>query len=76
MQVVKDIALRMLNAYVSPYVENLNPNDLQLSVLAGTCFDCGSCSRFPGKAEFHDLRLKKSVLERFGLPVEIVAGEY
>lgn len=35
MQVVKDIALRMLNAYVSPYVENLNPNDLQLSVLAG-----------------------------------------
>ncbi|CAK9783702.1 putative late endosome to vacuole transport-related protein [Cutaneotrichosporon oleaginosum] len=62
MQVVKDIALRMLNAYVSPYVENLNPNDLQLSVLAG-------------KAEFHDLRLKKSVLERFGLPVEIVAGD-
>ncbi|BEI82300.1 hypothetical protein CcaverHIS002_0301680 [Cutaneotrichosporon cavernicola] len=62
MQVVKDIAIRMLNAYVSPYVENLNTNDLQLSVLAG-------------KAEFQDLRLKKSVLERFGLPVEIVAGD-
>ncbi|GMK58122.1 hypothetical protein CspeluHIS016_0501540 [Cutaneotrichosporon spelunceum] len=62
MQVVKDIAIRMLNAYVSPYVENLNTNDLQLSVLAG-------------KAEFQDLRLKKSVLERFGIPVEIVAGD-
>lgn len=36
MQVVKDIALRMLNAYVSPFVENLNPNDLQLSILSGT----------------------------------------
>lgn len=35
MQVVKDIALRMLNAYVSPFVENLNPNDLQLSILSG-----------------------------------------
>lgn len=36
MQVVKDIALRMLNVYVSPYVENLNAQDLQLSVLSGT----------------------------------------
>ena len=39
MQVVKDIALRMLNAYVSPYVDNLNPHDLQLSVLSGTSRD-------------------------------------
>ncbi|KAL1410608.1 Vacuolar protein sorting-associated protein 13 [Vanrija albida] len=62
MQVIKDMALRMLNVYVSPYVDNLNPDDLQLSILAG-------------KAEFHGLRLKKSVLERFGLPVEIVAGD-
>lgn len=42
MQVVKDIALRMLNAYVSPYVDNLNANDLQLSVLSGKSRD-GCC---------------------------------
>lgn len=35
MQVIKDVALRMLNVYVSPYVENLNAQDLQLSVLSG-----------------------------------------
>lgn len=28
-----------------------------------------------GKADLKHLKLKKSVLERFGLPVEIVAGE-
>jgi len=35
MQVIKDVALRMLNVYVSPYVENLNAQDLRLSVLSG-----------------------------------------
>lgn len=87
MQAIKDIALRMLNVYVSPYVENLNAQDLQLSVLSGMFIDKApvACSGAgttwhrwktdkTGKAEFNGLRLKKSVLERFGLPVEIVAG--
>ena len=29
----------------------------------------------PGNLQFHGLHLKKSLLERFGLPVEIVAGD-
>lgn len=35
MQALKDIALRLLNVYVSPYVENLNAHDLSLSVFGG-----------------------------------------
>ncbi|WWD17860.1 hypothetical protein CI109_102304 [Kwoniella shandongensis] len=62
MQALKGVALRLLDVYVSPYVENLNPQDLSLSV-------------FSGDLQFHGLRLKKSLLERFGLPVEIVAGD-
>ncbi|KAK8865949.1 hypothetical protein IAR55_001098 [Kwoniella newhampshirensis] len=62
MQALKGVALRLLDVYVSPYVENLNPQDLSLSV-------------FSGDLQFHGLRLKKSLLERFGIPVEIVAGD-
>lgn len=35
MQALKDVALRLLNVYVSPYVENLNAHDLSLSVFGG-----------------------------------------
>jgi len=62
MQALKDVALRLLNAYVSPYVDNLNPQDLSLSV-------------FGGNLQFRGLHLKKTLLERFGLPVDIVAGD-
>ncbi|EIW72804.1 hypothetical protein TREMEDRAFT_25659 [Tremella mesenterica DSM 1558] len=62
MQALKDVALRLLNVYVSPYVDNLNAQDLSVSV-------------FGGNLQFHGLHLKKSLLERFGLPIEIVAGD-
>ncbi|ODO11680.1 hypothetical protein I350_00464 [Cryptococcus amylolentus CBS 6273] len=62
MQALKNAALGLLNVYVSPYVENLNAQDLSLSL-------------FSGNLQFHGLHLKKSLLERFGLPVEIVAGD-
>ena len=62
MQALKDVALRLLSVYISPYVENLNPHDLSVSV-------------FGGNLQFHGLHLKKTLLERFGLPVEIVAGD-
>jgi hypothetical protein len=35
MQALKDVALRLLNVYVSPYVENLNAHDLSVSVFGG-----------------------------------------
>jgi Na+-transporting NADH:ubiquinone oxidoreductase subunit NqrE len=35
MQALKEVALRLLNVYVSPYVENLNAEDLSLSVFGG-----------------------------------------
>jgi vacuolar protein sorting-associated protein 13A/C len=77
MQALKDVALRLLNVYVSPYVENLNAHDLSVSVFGGE-----SCRLAPpshtdslGNLQFHGLHLKKSLLERFGLPVEIVAGD-
>ena len=38
MQALKDVALRLLNVYVSPYVENLNAHDLSLSVFGGVSF--------------------------------------
>ncbi|WVQ82769.1 hypothetical protein IAT38_004901 [Cryptococcus sp. DSM 104549] len=62
MNSVKSAVLSLLNVYVSPYVENLNSQDLSLSL-------------FSGNLQFHGLHLKKSLLERFGLPVEIVAGD-
>ncbi|KIR30243.1 vacuolar protein sorting-associated protein vps13 [Cryptococcus deuterogattii LA55] len=62
MQALKNAALGLLNVYVSPYVENLNAQDLSLSL-------------FNGNLQFHGLHLKKSLLERFGVPVEIVAGD-
>lgn len=62
MQALKNAALGLLNVYVSPYVENLNAQDLSLSL-------------FSGNLQFHGLHLKKSLLERFGVPVEIVAGD-
>ncbi|ORX35977.1 putative late endosome to vacuole transport-related protein [Kockovaella imperatae] len=62
MQALKDIVLRLINVYISPYVDNLNSDDLSLSL-------------FSGNLQFHGLHLKKTLLERFGLPVEIVAGD-
>nr|ODO02780.1 vacuolar protein sorting-associated protein vps13 [Cryptococcus depauperatus CBS 7855] len=62
MQALKNAVLGLLNVYVSPYVENLNTQDLSLSL-------------FSGNLQFHGLHLKKSLLERFGLPVQIVAGD-
>lgn len=35
MQALKEVALRLLNVYVSPYVENLNAHDLSVSVFGG-----------------------------------------
>lgn len=86
MQALKDVALRLLNVYVSPYVENLNSHDLSLSVFGGECAvsllmrNVGTGIHYAdavnlGNLQFHSLRLKKSLLERFGLPVEIIAGD-
>ena len=35
MQAIKDLVLHQLNAHVSPYVENLNAQDLSFSVFSG-----------------------------------------
>ena len=42
MQALKEVALRLLNVYVSPYVENLNAHDLSLSVFGGRPIYMGS----------------------------------
>ena len=77
MQALKDVALRLLNVYVSPYVDNLNAQDLSVSVFGGrSSFSFRwPLAKRPGNLQFHGLHLKKSLLERFGLPVEIVAGD-
>jgi vacuolar protein sorting-associated protein 13A/C len=40
MQALKDVALRLLSSYVSPYVDNLNPEDLSISVFGGKHTRC------------------------------------
>ncbi|WRT64162.1 uncharacterized protein IL334_001091 [Kwoniella shivajii] len=62
MQALKNVAIRLLNIYVGPYVENLDTNALNGSL-------------WSGQVNLKNLHLKKSLLERFGLPVEIVAGD-
>ncbi|KAL7419546.1 Vacuolar protein sorting-associated protein 13 [Cryptotrichosporon argae] len=62
MEYAKGVVTRLLNSFVGPYVENLDSKDLNYSVLSGI-------------VELHGLHLKKNLLERFGLPVEIVAGD-
>jgi vacuolar protein sorting-associated protein 13A/C len=76
MQALKGMALGLLNTWVSPYVDNLNAKDLSLSVFGGKCLLCLRATAYKrGNLQFHSLHLKKSLLERFGLPVEIVAGD-
>ncbi|WVR05901.1 hypothetical protein IAU60_002927 [Kwoniella sp. DSM 27419] len=62
MQALKNVAIRLLNSYVGPYVENLDTNALNGSL-------------WSGQVNLKNLHLKKSLLERFGIPVEIVAGD-
>ncbi|WWC86271.1 uncharacterized protein L201_001144 [Kwoniella dendrophila CBS 6074] len=62
MQALKNVAVRLLNIYVGPYVENLDTNALNGSL-------------WSGQVNLKNLHLKKSLLERFGLPIEIVAGD-
>ena len=62
MQAIQNILLGLVNRHVSPYVENLNYQDLSGSILSGNF-------------QVHGLRIKKSLLERFGFPVEIIAGD-
>ncbi|WVQ62160.1 uncharacterized protein L199_000298 [Kwoniella botswanensis] len=62
MQALKNVAIRLLNIYVGPYVENLDTNALNGSL-------------WSGQVNLKNLHLKKSLLERFGVPVEIVAGD-
>lgn len=38
MQALKNAALGLLNVYVSPYVENLNAQDLSLSLFSGKSY--------------------------------------
>ena len=45
MQTLKAAALSLLNIYVSPYVENLNAQDLSLSVFGGKLSVLRSCLR-------------------------------
>lgn len=52
----------LLNRYLSPYVDNLNSKDLNISLVSGN-------------VQLHSLHLKPDLLERFGLPVDIVAGD-
>lgn len=52
---------QLLNKTISPYVDNLNPDDLNLAVMAGDL-------------TLHNLHLKRSAVDKYNLPVEVVEG--
>jgi vacuolar protein sorting-associated protein 13A/C len=53
---------QLLNRTISPYVDNLNPDDLNVAVMAGDL-------------TLHNLHLKRSAVDKYNLPVEVVEGE-
>ena len=55
--------LQLINKFISPYVDNLNPNDLNVAVMAGDL-------------SLQNLHLKKSAVEKYNLPVEVIEGKF
>lgn len=52
----------MLNKFLAPYVDNLNTDQLNISL-------------FSGEVVLKGLKLKKEALDKFRLPVDVIEGE-
>lgn len=58
---VRGVVVALLNKFVSPFIENLNPSDLDLGIMSGDL-------------TLHNLKLKSSAIEKYNLPVDVVEG--
>ncbi len=58
---LQSIIISLINKFISPYVDNLSANDLNLAVIAGDL-------------TLHNLHLKKSAVEKYNLPIEVLEG--